>query len=96
MTGVLFFPILSAQSKVVVLRNMVTIDDLDDELEGEVTEECSRFGNVGRVVIYQEGQGTEEDAAVVVKIFVAFSNVSGGWRDKVAGNTCLSVVWERV
>ncbi|XP_070545275.1 poly(U)-binding-splicing factor PUF60-like isoform X3 [Ptychodera flava] len=61
------------ESRVMVLRNMVTVDDLDDELEGEVTEECGRFGTVNRVIIYQEKQGEEEDAEVIVKLFVEFS-----------------------
>ena len=65
------------QSTVVVLRNMVGVEDLDDDLEGEVTEECGKFGNVNRVVIYQERQGEEEDAEVLVKIFVEFSETQG-------------------
>ena len=60
-----------------VLRNMVEIDDVDEELENEVTDECSKFGNVSRVVIYQEKQGEEDDAPVIVKIFVKFSTLPG-------------------
>ncbi|XP_022098275.1 poly(U)-binding-splicing factor PUF60-like isoform X2 [Acanthaster planci] len=67
-----------AESRVVVLRNMVDKEDLDDDLEGEVTEECGKFGQVNRVVIYQERQGEEEDAEVIVKIFVEFSDPSEG------------------
>ncbi|XP_003726279.1 poly(U)-binding-splicing factor PUF60-like isoform X2 [Strongylocentrotus purpuratus] len=63
-----------SDSHVMVLRNMVGVEDLDDELEGEVTEECGKFGTVNRVVIYQERQGEEEDAEVIVKIFVEFSD----------------------
>uniref|UniRef100_A0A0K8RDI9 Putative polypyrimidine tract-binding protein puf60 rrm superfamily n=1 Tax=Ixodes ricinus TaxID=34613 RepID=A0A0K8RDI9_IXORI len=33
------------ESCVVVLRNMVGVEDLDDELESEVTDECGRFGH---------------------------------------------------
>ena len=60
-----------------VLRNMVGPDDLDEELESEVTDECGKFGNVNRVIIYQEKQGEEDDAEVIVKIFVEFVNQSG-------------------
>ncbi|XP_038045466.1 poly(U)-binding-splicing factor PUF60-like isoform X2 [Patiria miniata] len=67
-----------AESRVVILRNMVGKEDLDDDLEGEVTEECGKFGQVNRVVIYQERQGEEEDAEVIVKIFVEFSDPSEG------------------
>ncbi|CAD7694039.1 unnamed protein product [Nyctereutes procyonoides] len=42
----------------------------------EVTEECGKFGAVNRVIIYQEKQGEEEDAEIIVKIFVEFSIAS--------------------
>lgn len=61
------------ESRVVVLRNMVGVEDLDDALESEVTDECGRFGVVSRVIIYQESQSEDEDAEVIVKIFVEFS-----------------------
>ncbi|KAG1969685.1 poly(U)-binding-splicing factor PUF60a isoform X7 [Pimephales promelas] len=64
------------ESTVMVLRNMVGPEDIDDDLEGEVTEECGKFGAVNRVIIYQEKQGEEEDAEVIVKIFVEFSAAS--------------------
>lgn len=60
-------------SSVIVLRNMVSIEEVDEDLEEEVTEECSRFGEVSRVIIYQEKQGEEENAEVIVKIFVEFA-----------------------
>ncbi|XP_046880295.1 poly(U)-binding-splicing factor PUF60-B isoform X2 [Hypomesus transpacificus] len=65
-----------SESTVMVLRNMVGPEDIDDDLEGEVTEECGKFGAVNRVIIYQEKQGEEEDAEVIVKIFVEFSMAS--------------------
>lgn len=68
-------PLTSPQSAVMVLRNMVGPDDIDDHLEAEVTEECGKFGRVKRVVIYQERQGEEDDAEVIVKIFVEFCEV---------------------
>lgn len=61
-----------------VLRNMVGPEDLDEELETEVTEECGRYGAVNRVIIYQEKQSEEDDAEIVVKIFVEFVT-EGGW-----------------
>lgn len=67
---------LPLQSTVMVLRNMVDPKDIDDDLEGEVTEECGKFGAVNRVIIYQEKQGEEEDAEIIVKIFVEFSMAS--------------------
>ena len=41
------------ESVVVVLRNMVTPDEVDEDLEDEVQEECSKYGQVERVIIYQ-------------------------------------------
>uniref|UniRef100_A0A8B9LMW9 Poly-U binding splicing factor b n=1 Tax=Astyanax mexicanus TaxID=7994 RepID=A0A8B9LMW9_ASTMX len=64
----------SKNSTVMVLRNMVGPEDIDDDLEGEVTEECGKFGAVNRVIIYQERQGEEDDAEIIVKIFVEFSD----------------------
>ena len=66
-----------SQSSVVVLRNMISADEVDEELEDEVTSECSKFGVVERVVIYQERQGIDEDAEVIVKIFVVFATHAG-------------------
>jgi len=60
-----------------VLRNMVGAEDLDEELESEVTDECGRYGHVERVIIYQEKQSEDDNAEVVVKIFVEFSENSG-------------------
>ncbi len=62
-----------------VLRNMVGPEDLDEELESEVTDECGKFGSVSRVIIYQERQGEEDDAEIIVKIFVEFEKASGEW-----------------
>ena len=56
---------------------MVTFEEIDEDLENEVTDECSRFGEVNRVVIYQEKQGEEDSAEVIVKIFVEFSAPKG-------------------
>ena len=56
---------------------MVTLEDLDEDLEDEVTSECSKHGSVEKVIIYQERQGMEDDAEVVVKIFVLFSSTAG-------------------
>eukprot|EP00300_Choanocystis_sp_HF-7_P020545 c20621_g3_i1.p2 GENE.c20621_g3_i1~~c20621_g3_i1.p2 ORF type:complete len:334 (+),score=88.01 c20621_g3_i1:1647-2648(+) len=65
-------------SKCLVLRDMVGVDEVDDELQGEVTAECSKFGQVAKVVIYTEkGEGTADGN---VKIFVLFSNMEEAGR----------------
>lgn len=65
------------ESKVIVLKNMVGIEDVDDTLEQEISEECSKYGKVVKVVIYQERQSEEENSEVIVKIFVEFTQSNG-------------------
>ena len=67
-----------------VLRNMVDASEIDEDLEGEVTDECGKYGTVDRVIIYQERQGEEDDAEILVKIFVLFEKQSGKfWLSRV-------------
>jgi len=56
---------------------MVGSEDVDEDLESEVVDECSKYGNVNRVIIYQEKQSEDDDAEVLVKIFVEFTQYSG-------------------
>ncbi|XP_071535904.1 poly(U)-binding-splicing factor PUF60 isoform X2 [Panulirus ornatus] len=63
-----------AESSVVILRNMVGAEEVDELLQDEITEECGRFGTVKHVIIYQERQSDEDDAEVLVKIFVEFAS----------------------
>jgi len=62
-----------SESNVIILRNMVGTEDVDEMLQEEITEECGRYGNVQHVIIYQEKQTDEDDAEVIVKIFVEFT-----------------------
>ena len=55
------------------LRNMINADELDGEVEAEVTEECENYGSVRKVVIYQEKQSADPNSEIIVKIFVEFS-----------------------
>uniref|UniRef100_A0A8C2I3X1 Poly(U)-binding-splicing factor PUF60-B n=1 Tax=Cyprinus carpio TaxID=7962 RepID=A0A8C2I3X1_CYPCA len=66
--------VMQSKSTIMVLRNMVGPEDIDDDLEGEVMEECGKYGAVNRVIIYQERQGEDDDAEIIVKIFVEFSD----------------------
>ena len=70
------------ESKVVILKNMVGPEDVDEMLQEEIQEECTKYGVVERVLIYKEKQTDNDDEEygdgdVVVKIFVEFSMSSG-------------------
>ena len=52
---------------------MVASEEVDEQLQEEIEEECSKYGQVENVLIYQERQSEEEDAEVLVKIFVEFA-----------------------
>lgn len=74
-------------SKVVILRNMVGPEDVDETLQEEIQEECSKYGLVEKVIIYKEKQTDNDDDDfddVIVKIFVEFSMSSGKSRRDVA------------
>jgi len=72
------------QSVVVVLRNMVGPEDVDEELQEEIEEECGKYGAVERVIIYQEKQSEEDDAPIIVKIFVEFKQSASAKKAKDA------------
>lgn len=60
-------------SRTLLLRNVVSADEVDEALHHEIQEECSKWGSVERLVIYNERQSEEEDPAHAdVKIFVQF------------------------
>lgn len=54
---------------VMVLRNMVTAEEVDEDLKEEVTEQCVGFGEVKNAVIAIEDQ--------TVKVFVVFAALDG-------------------
>ncbi|XP_031778210.1 poly(U)-binding-splicing factor half pint isoform X5 [Nasonia vitripennis] len=65
------------ESRVVILRNMVAPEDVDQTLQEEIQDECSKFGVVERVIIYNERQSEDdEDPEIIVKIFVEFSQMT--------------------
>lgn len=66
------------ESRVIILRNMVDPDGIDETLQEEIQGECSKHGVVDRVIIYNEKQSEDdENAEVIVKIFVEFRQGSG-------------------
>merc|ERR1719211_40508 len=75
-----------SESVVTVLRNMVTPEEVDEELQEEISDECSKYGEVERVIIYQERQSEDDDAEVIVKIFVEFKESKAAKGAKAALN----------
>ncbi|KAI6205211.1 hypothetical protein M3Y94_00767200 [Aphelenchoides besseyi] len=56
------------RSPIMVLKNMVDASEIDDELEVEIREECTKHGTVVNVVIVNEESANE------VRIFVRFAD----------------------
>ncbi|KAL0821380.1 hypothetical protein ABMA28_005968 [Loxostege sticticalis] len=62
-------------SRTVLLCNMVSAEEVDTQLHHEIQEECSKWGRVERLVIYNERQSEDDDPAHAnVKIFVQFAD----------------------
>ncbi|XP_037810615.1 poly(U)-binding-splicing factor half pint isoform X1 [Lucilia sericata] len=75
------------ESRVIILRNMVGPEDVDETLQEEIQEECTKFGSVSRVIIFNEKQTENEDddeAEIIVKIFVEFTTNTEATRGKDA------------
>jgi len=64
---------LKQPSKVILLKNMVGPGEVDDDLEGETREECSKYGEVIQVIIYEIPSGVAPEEAV--RIFVQFNRI---------------------
>merc|ERR1712110_670794 len=72
------------ESVVVVLKNMVDPEEVDEELQGEIEDECRKYGEIEKVIIYQEKQDESENAHLTIKIFVEFLNSASAQRAKEA------------
>ncbi|XP_077496726.1 splicing factor 45 [Amblyomma americanum] len=70
-------------SKVVLLRNMVGPGEVDDDLEPETKEECSKYGEVVRCLIYEIPGVADEEA---VRIFIEFKSMASAIKAVVDTN----------
>ncbi|TPX30308.1 hypothetical protein SmJEL517_g06106 [Synchytrium microbalum] len=66
-------------SKVVLLKNMVGPGEVDDALQDETAEECRKYGEVERCLIYEVPNGVVA-ADQAVRIFVEFKSTDGAQR----------------
>ncbi|XP_067684085.1 splicing factor 45-like [Haliotis asinina] len=64
--------LLRNPSKVILLRNMVGPGEVDEDLEPETAEECSKYGKVIKCIIFEIPGQVEEEA---VRIFVEFERM---------------------
>jgi splicing factor 45 len=65
----------TAPTSILLLKNLVSIEDVDDTLEDEIKNECSKYGKIHQVVIYQVKIDNFPDQERV-RLFVEFDNQS--------------------
>ncbi|ORX80721.1 hypothetical protein BCR32DRAFT_268691 [Anaeromyces robustus] len=57
------------ESTVVLLENMVTANEIDEDLQSEITSECSKYGEVVKVVVWIVPESPSDE----VRIFIQFN-----------------------
>ena len=72
-------------TRVILLRNMVGPGEVDQDLQPEIEEECTKYGPVEKVAIH-EVQGPGVDPAKAVRIFVKFARQESSMKALVALN----------
>jgi splicing factor 45 len=82
--------VMRKPTKVVLLKNMVGPGEVDEDLQPETTEECSKYGDVANCLVYEIPHGVDESEAV--RIFVQFtrleSAIKGTCTHAVSYNVC--------
>jgi len=91
------------ESRVILLTNMVGPEDVDEDLQEDVEQECNKYGKVDHIVIYQEKQDESDDAEILVKIFVEFKESISAKKAKngldgrfFAGKTISAIIYDQV
>ncbi|RUS83835.1 hypothetical protein EGW08_008416 [Elysia chlorotica] len=72
--------LLKNPSKVLLLQNMVGPGEVDEDLEPETAEECSKYGKVNKCVIFEMPDVPEEEC---VRIFVEFERMESATKGLV-------------
>ena len=60
-------------SRVLLLKNMVGPGEVDEDLSSEIGEECSKYGEVLQVTVFEQPQAEQPPETEAVRIFVRFS-----------------------
>lgn len=68
-------------TKVVLLQNMVGPGEVDEDLQPEVIEECSKYGEVSNCLVFEIPHGAPDDEAV--RIFVEFQRLESAIKSVV-------------
>ncbi|CAF1006393.1 unnamed protein product [Rotaria sp. Silwood1] len=74
---------LKGAMKVILLKNMVGPGEVDDLLDSETKEECQKYGEVDKCLIYEIPEAPEDEA---VRIFDEFKRVESAIKAVVAMN----------
>lgn len=72
-------PVQDPATRVLLLRNMVGPGEVDEDLEDEVADECEKFGQVVRVIIFEMTEAGFP-AQEAVRIFVEFTSTEGAMK----------------
>jgi splicing factor 45 len=64
--------VMKNMSKVILLTNMVAPGDVDEDLEEETKEECAKYGEVNKCVIFELPDRSPDEA---VRIFLEFKTL---------------------
>lgn len=64
--------VMKNPTKTVLLQNMVGPGEVDEDLEPETAEECTKYGEVEKCVIFEIPNGQDHEA---VRIFIAFTRL---------------------
>ena len=66
-------------SRVVLLTNLCALDEVDDELAGEVAGEANKFGVVERAFVTVVGGAARGGGEEEARIFIVMSGLAGGY-----------------
>ncbi|KAJ3022814.1 Poly(U)-binding-splicing factor puf60 [Thoreauomyces humboldtii] len=69
-------------SRVICLRNMVSVKDVDDTLNDEISEECGKYGVVTKVLMWARPLASQPSDPV--DIYVRFGDVSAAGKARQA------------